>query len=64
MKTIVLETSGKHESVDFAKVYVFERRSDAEAHIAAVCTGRTKYWRHADIVGEGEEVELRQPEEA
>lgn len=63
MATIVIETSGKHDSVDFAKVYLFQHRSDAEAHIAAVCTGKTKYWRNAEIVSEGKEIELMQPTE-
>ena len=63
MATIVLQTAGKHESVDYAKVYVFDLKSDAEAHISAVCTGKTKYWKHAEIVEEGQEVELMQPEE-
>lgn len=63
MATIVLETAGKHESVNYATIYVFQCQADAEAHIASVCTGKTKHWRNAEIVREGVEIELIQPTE-
>lgn len=60
---IVLVTSGKHDSVDYAKVRLFEEYAQAEDYIKRTCTGRQKYWNHAEILRDGETVELMQPEE-
>lgn len=60
---IVLVTTGKHESVDTAKVRLFEERFQAEDFCKATSTGKRKYWQNAEIVREHEVVELCQPEE-
>ena len=60
MKIIVLETSGKNESVDNVRVKLFDNRADAEKY----CTDTTddpkdnKYWRYTEIIEEGMEYEM------
>lgn len=61
-KIIVLELQGKHESTDFATVRLFDSETEAEKFCAEKNTGRQKYWTVAQIVMEGEKVELGQPE--
>ena len=61
--TIVLVTSGKHESVDFVKVVFCASREDAEAFCKDTNTGRIKHWTKAEIVKESETIELWAPEE-
>lgn len=57
---IVLETSGKRDSVDNVKVKLFENRDAAEQY----CKDTTdnpmdeKYWRYAEIIEEGHEYEM------
>ncbi len=60
-KTIVLETSGKHESVLYATVHLFETVHDARMYIASVNTGKEKYWKLAQVLESGETVYLDQP---
>jgi hypothetical protein len=60
---IVLETRGKHESVDTARVFTFANYTLAEAYCKGHNTGKIKYWTKAEIVSDGEEVELCQPED-
>ena len=59
---IVLETSGKHETVDYATVRIFATREDANEHCRKVATGQVKYWTEAIIVDDGERIELSQPD--
>jgi hypothetical protein len=60
---IVLETQGKNETVAFARVHIFDTRIKAEVFIDQTNTGKYTYWRKAELVSNGEEVELKQPEE-
>lgn len=62
-KTLVLVTEGKHESVDYAKVVTFASKLAALGFCEANNTGRTKYWKKAEIVEDGERVELLQPQD-
>ena len=59
---IVLVTKGKNESVDYAKVMLFEKKTEAIRFCADTNTGKKKYWANADILENGEEVELCQPD--
>ena len=61
-RIIVLVTEGKNESVDFAKVATFGNRIAALEFCKANSTGRTKYWKKAEIIEDGERVELCQPD--
>jgi hypothetical protein len=58
---IVLVTTGKHESVDTAKVVLFFERFQAEDYVKGISTGKRKYWTKAEIVDSNEVVELCQP---
>jgi hypothetical protein len=58
---IVLVTTGKHESVDTAKIRLFEERFQAEDYCNLMNSGKMKYWKYAQIVKDGEQVELEQP---
>jgi len=60
---IVLATSGKHDSVDYASVHLFDDESDALAFCLKNNTGPKKYWVKAEVVQQGIQVELYQPEE-
>jgi len=57
---IVLETTGKNESVDSVKVKLFESLSDAEFY----CIENTdnpmdmKYWTYCEIVKDGVQYEV------
>lgn len=62
MPVIVLVTRGKRESVDFATVRLFDSVASADAFVEEVCTGPVKYWTHAEILRDGDEVELYMPE--
>lgn len=59
---IVLVTNGKHESVDYAKIRMFESTWQADEFISSVSTGKCKYWTYAQIVEEFEQVELCEPD--
>lgn len=59
---IVLVTEGKYESVDYAKVATFGNRIAALEFCKANNTGRTEYWKKAEIIEDGEKVELCQPD--
>jgi hypothetical protein len=60
---IVLTTEGKHESVDYASVIIFQTIEDAIVFCNNFCTGKTKHWKHAEIVQDNERIELQQPEQ-
>jgi len=60
---IVLKTSGKHESVDYAEVRLFDDRKSANVYCDMVSTGHKKYWVNAEIISEGKEIELSQPDD-
>ena len=62
-QVIVLVTKGKHETVDYAQVMIFNTACLAEIYCKQTNTGKEKYWVKAEIVGEGKEIELCQPEE-
>ena len=61
-RVIVLVTEGKHESVDYAKIATFENRIAALEFCKANNTGRKKHWKKAEIIEDGEQVELCQPD--
>lgn len=59
---IVLQTSGKFESVDSAKVLLFEDEQKALEY----CSRKTKpgkYWTKAEIVEAGKEIDLISPDD-
>lgn len=60
---IVLVTTGKHESVDTAKVRLFDERWEAEDYCKNINTGKQKYWINAEIVQDSVPIELAQPKE-
>ena len=53
---IVLETSGKNESVDYVRIKLFESKEEAEAY----CVKNTdepkdqKYWDYCEIIEDGQ----------
>jgi len=59
---IVLVTRGKHESVDFAFIMMFDTTIEANSYVEGINTGKCKYWTHAEIMMPGEEIELMQPD--
>lgn len=59
---IVLITEGKNESVDYATVRVFPNKIDALFFCKENATGKQKYWKACEIVGNGERIELCRPE--
>jgi hypothetical protein len=62
-KIVVLRTSGKHDSVYYATVVLFDAIKEADQYIAEVTTPiGSKHWVQAEIVLEKEEVELCSPE--
>jgi hypothetical protein len=61
MKVIVLETNGELEQVNSARVLLFDGTREALEYIEVSCTGPTRYWRHAEIVGHGEMIPLQAP---
>lgn len=61
---IVLVTRGKHDTVTFAKVLLYETPQLAREACQRMNTGRQKHWTSADIVQEAEEIELSRPEDA
>ena len=54
-KIIVLETSGKNESVDYFRIKLFESKEEADAYCAANTDKpkNQKYWNYSEIVKEG-----------
>lgn len=60
---IVLKTRGKHESVDYASVHLFNSLTEAQNFCAKENTGRIKYWTNAQIVDDGESIELEQAQD-
>lgn len=61
--TIVLITEGKRESVDYATIRLFSTLSEAQDFSHNTSTGRIKYWTNAEILQDGEKVDLCQPQE-
>lgn len=59
---IVLTTEGKHEAVDFAYVKLFTSMHSAQEYRDMTNTGKQKHWIKAEIVSDGEVIELTQPE--
>jgi hypothetical protein len=60
---IVLTTKGKRESVDYASVRVFNDKQEANDFIKAKESPvQEKYWTKCELVDQGKEVELSQPE--
>lgn len=57
-KIIVLITSGKHESTDYARVVLFDGKNEAEDYCKRQTSGKTKYWSKAEIVKEDETIDL------
>ena len=57
---IVLETSGKGDSVDGVKIKLFLNRIDAEKYCIDITNNsiNTKYWTYAKIVEEGTQYEV------
>ena len=57
---IVLETSGKNESVDNVRVKLFDTKQVAEQYCLDVSdkNQNQKYWRFAEIINEGLEYEI------
>lgn len=60
---IVLVTRGKHESVDYVTVKLFEEYVEAVAFCRINNTGKGKHWVNAEFVCEGTELELTPPQE-
>lgn len=61
---VILVTQGKHDSVDYAKVVIFEKdkADEANEYLKKNNTGRIKYWTKAEIMTRGDAVDLEQPE--
>lgn len=59
---IVQVTQGKHESVDYAGVKLFDTLQEAEKFMAENNTGKQKHWKNCIIVESGELMELQQPD--
>lgn len=59
---IVFVTQGKHESVDYAGVKLFDTLQEAEKFMAENNIGKGKYWRDCILVNSGELMELQQPD--
>jgi len=57
---IVLKKQGKHESVDYASIHLFNSLTDAQNFCAKENTGKIKHWTNARIVENGELIELEQ----
>lgn len=63
MTTLVLVTSGKNEKVDYVTIRTFDTPEEAQVFVDSFTPHHhKKYWYTAQIVGEGEEVELLRPE--
>ena len=60
---IVLVTSGKNESVESVQVRLHYSKTEAEKFCLEMRSGKVKYWTKAEIVDDGEEVELTKPED-
>lgn len=58
---IVLTTKGKHETVNAACVKLFTSIHDAQEYCDMTNTGKQKHWIKAEIVYDGEVIELTQP---
>ncbi len=60
---LVLVTMGKQESVDAAKMRCFDDVTTAQAFVDETNRdqGTLKYWSHAEILKDGEYVELFNP---
>ena len=57
---IVLETSGKRDSVDGVKIKLFLNRIDAEKYCIDITDNpmNEKYWRYAEIIEDGRQYEM------
>ena len=60
---IVLKTEGKHESVDYATILTFDNFQKANEYCEKVSTGKQKHWVKAEVMYEGNTIELMQPED-
>jgi len=57
-KIIVLETSGKNESVDFVRIKLFESKEEADVYsIENTDLTSKKYWNYCEIIEEGQTYE-------
>ena len=66
MTVLVLVTEGKHGSVYMAMVRTFPSREDANDFVDITnekYSSDQKHWVYADIVSDGEVIELIRPEE-
>lgn len=61
-KVIVLVTEGKHESVDYVTVFMFDTEDEASKFCKEKSTGKQKYWIDACIVLLGDKIYLMQSE--
>lgn len=59
---IVLVTEGKHETVDYVSVKVFDTMREALEFCDSKNTGKKKYWTDTTIIQSGEKIELIQPD--
>lgn len=59
--TLVLETEGKGDSVDYARVLIFQSKEEAEEYVSGVPQIKEKYWKKAEIIAPGAKVELSSP---
>ncbi len=57
---IVLVTEGKHESVDYVKVMLFDNRTLALEFCKVNNRGPKKNWVYAEIIDAGTRIELGQ----
>lgn len=57
---IVLETSGKRDSVEMVKVKLFGNRIDADLYCAENTDSpmEEKYWKYCEIIEEGHTYEM------
>lgn len=65
MTVLVLVTEGKNESVDRAIVRTFQSREDANVYVNTInekYSPEQKHWVYADIIRDGEVIELIRPE--
>ncbi len=62
--SIVLKTSGKGSSVDYAEVHLFGDDIEANEFIQKTNEKKDdKYWEYAEIVNDGEKIVLQQPDQ-
>ena len=59
----VLETSGKNESVDYAKVLTFSDVETANNYCDFITTGYCRNWIKAEVISLNVSYELTQPDD-